>query len=139
MGTLDVSTAVDRVRLAIADYMDPEILSDDTITWILTSNNNNELAATKVAAGFILGALSRDAHSRLDKLEFYGSEVFENYLKYLKYVINNPASGAMVVKIYAAGINQAEVDANDKDTSIVHNPIPSYANNDYPWQAILKF
>ena len=125
MGTINYALAVDRVRLSIADYQDPEILDDTTIQAVLTKHGGNEAAATKECACFILGALSRQGRVRLDRIEQYGDS-FYSYLKYLKEVINNPvgAIGGSLGSIYAAGIDVEDIITNRTDTTVYQNLIP---------------
>lgn len=124
MGTLDLSTAVDRVRLTIADYNDPEILPDDTITYVLTKNSNNETAAAKECAIYILGALSHSGHQRLDRIEIWGSDRFNQYLTYLKQYINSPTSALNPVGFYVAGVDKQDVVDNILDSSVIQTRLP---------------
>ena len=64
MATLDLSTAVDRVRLIIGDTSDIEWLSDTEIEYALSSNNDNENAASKRCAQFILARMAYSGHER---------------------------------------------------------------------------
>lgn len=124
MATLDITKAVDRVRLAIADYVDPIILPDNTIQFYLDKNLGNEASTTRECAAFILAALSRQGRQRLDRIELFGSEVFNNYLKYLEKVINNPNGQYSLMGIYAGGVDVDDVVANCNDATIVHHSSP---------------
>lgn len=127
MAALDLTTAVDRVRLAIADYADPETLDDTTIQYVLTKHDDNETAATKECAMYILGMLSHNTRERVDRLEFFGSERFNNYLVYLKQVLMNPAM-FMTGGIYAGGVDVTDFNANASDVNTIQKEIPSYSN-----------
>ena len=126
MAALDLSLAVDRVRLAIADWNDPEILDDDVIEYVLTKNSNNESASIRECAMYILGTLVYDTHQRVDRLEFFGGK-FDNYLTYLQKTINNPAY-YQIAGVYAGGVDAADVAANVADTTTIVKEIPSYTN-----------
>jgi len=126
MATLDLSLAVDRVRLAIADWQDVPILPDSTIEYILEKNSNNESATIRECAMYILGTFVYDTHQRVDRLEFFGGK-FENYLTYLQKTINNPAF-YQIAGVYAGGIDVADVAANVADTDTIVKEIPSYSN-----------
>ena len=126
MAALDLSLAVDRVRLAIADWNDPEILDDDVIEYVLTKNSNNESASIRECAMYILGTLVYDTHQRVDRLEFFGGK-FDNYLTYLQKTINNPAY-YQIAGVYAGGVDVADVAANVADTTTIVKEIPSYSN-----------
>ena len=127
MAALDLSLAVDRVRLAIADWNDPEILDDDVIEYVLTKNYNNESASIRECAMYILGMLAHDTHQRVDRIEFWGNERFTQYLTYLQKTINNPAF-YQIAGVYAGGIDEADVAANVVDTNTIVKEIPSYSN-----------
>jgi len=124
---LDLENPVHRVRLNIADWSDLPVLSDDVIEYTLTQNAGNEAAASKICATYVLGILSQQTHERLDRIELWGSERFNNYMKYIKEFITSPIGGLFAnAGIYAAGIDRAEVEANNNDCTIIQNKIPSY-------------
>lgn len=127
MAALDLTTAVDRVRLAIADYADPEILDDATIQYVLTKHDDNETAATKECAMYILGMLAQSTHSRIDRIEMWGSERFNNYLVYLKQVLMNP-SMFLTGGIYAGGVDVTDFNTDASDVDNIQRQIPSYSN-----------
>ena len=124
MGTIDITQAVDRVTLNIADYTDPEILDDTTIQYYLDKNDGNEVATTRECAYIVLGALSRQGFARLDRIEIHGQEVFSSYLKYLQAVVNNPVETLRGGGIYAGGIDVADVIANNNDATTVQRRLP---------------
>lgn len=124
MATIDMNIPRDRVRLAIADTSDLPMLDNSTIDYVLTKNNNNEPASIKECAGYVLGILSQDTDSRLDRLQFYGAQAFTQYKAYLKEVINGTLGNNSFGGIYAAGIDKQDVLDNINDTSVVHNPLP---------------
>ncbi len=129
---LDLTEAKDRVRLAVADTQDIPIFPDDVYEYLLTKHDNNETAATKEAAYLILGQLSYNTHERLDRLEFFGNQSFEQYRLFIQDVIRNPSGALALAGIYVAGLDLAEAIANDEDTTIVHHFLPSYANQIEP-------
>ena len=131
MATIDITTSLGKLRLAIADYQDPVVFDDATLQAILDKNDGNEQAAIKEAASYMLGALSRQSRMRLDRIEIMGSEAFNNYLTYLKYTINNPA-GSMFANggIYVGGVDTTDFYDNRNDATVIQKRIPSY--NDCP-------
>lgn len=134
MGTIDITEAVDRVRLAIADYSDPEVLDDNTIQYYLDKNSGNEPASIRECAMLMLGALSRQGHVRVEKMEIWGSDNFNSYLKYLEKVILSPTGAYSVGGIYAGGTSKSDMAANWTDPDVVQHPIPSY---DSPYYNLL--
>lgn len=124
MGTIDVTEAVDRVRLGISDYSDPEILDDATIQYFLDKNSGNEPATIRECAMMILGALSRQGHIRIEKMEIWGSDNFNSYLKYLEKVILSPTGAYAVGGVYAGGIDVDDILANQNDGTVVQRRLP---------------
>jgi hypothetical protein len=125
MAVLDLTQAVDRVRLNVADYNDPVILTDAAIQHSLDSNNGNEGAATKQCAGWILGALSHNSRASLDRITIYSNEIFQQYLTYLKTVVNNPSNALSGFGgIYVGGMEVSDVLANNSDATLVQRRLP---------------
>lgn len=129
MAVIDLTKAEDRVRLACADTSDLPILTDAVYTYLLTKHSDNEVAATKEAAYLILGQLSTATRERLDRIEFYGNQKFEQYLVFIKEVIKNPNGYLNSAGIYAAGISISDIEANEDDPDIVKREIPNYEYN----------
>lgn len=124
MGTLDLTSAVDRVRLAVGDYQDLEIFPDSVYEYVLDKNADNEVASIKEMASLILGALSQSSsRCRLDRIEIY-SGTFEQYFKFLKEVIKNPTGAYSSAGIYAAGIYIEDVLDNQADQDVVQRRLP---------------
>lgn len=131
MAVLDlVGSAIDRIRLAIGDTLDIKWLTDEEIQYALDSNSSNEQAATKTAAQFILARMAYSGRERLDKLEFYGSDVFNQYMRFLKDVLNNSVYNA-TGGIFVAGMDLDDTRNNKLDTTIVQHKLPVYPYEDY--------
>lgn len=130
MATLDLNDPVDVVRLNIGDTSDVQTLQDAEIQFALDANNGNIAAATKQSAMYVLAKLSYGGHERLDKLEFWGSEVFNNYLAFIKQVINNPVF-AGTAGVYVAGMDIEDTRNNKLDTTVVQHKLPVYPYGDY--------
>lgn len=126
MATIDISTPVGRVRAAVGDFDDIPTLSDTVISAVLTQYGNSEPQAIKQCAMYILAALSREGHQRMDKLEVFGSEAFNNYLKFIKEVIKDPTSAYNNFLPYCAGMRVEDVTTNSKDVTLVHQYVPNY-------------
>ena len=129
MATLDLTSAVDRVRLNVGDYQDIEIFPDNVYEYVLTKNSDNEIAATKEMACLILGALSQSSsRQRLDRIEVY-KDTFAQYSQFLKEVIKNPTGNFSCPYIYAAGVYVDDVLANQADTTVVQRRLPIGGEN----------
>ena len=129
MGTLDLTEAVDRVRLAVGDYQDIEIFPDSVYEYVLDKNTNNEPASIREMASLILGALSQSSsRQRLDRIEVY-SDTFAQYLIFIKEVIKNPTGNYSSPYIYAAGVYTQDVLDNQADTTVVQKRLPIGGDN----------
>lgn len=130
MATIDPTVATDRIKLAVGDVSDIPYLTEEIYQYCLDIQNNNEPAATRMAAQMILAQLAYGSHQRLDKIEQWGSESFNNYLTYIKQVISNPSLNA-TGGVYVGGMNLVDVQANIQDTTIVQKRIINYPTDSY--------
>lgn len=87
---IDPASAVGKIRLRIGDFSDLPILPDLVIESALTDSDNNIPRAAALCAQYILGTLTAKTHRKLSNLEVWGSEHFEQYVKFLKLTILNP-------------------------------------------------
>lgn len=129
MAVLDLTLATDRVRLAVADTTDLPVFPTNVYEYLLSKHSNNETAAIKEAAYLILGQLTSKTRERLDRMEFWGNQSFEQYLKFIGEVIKNPNGYLNSAGVYAGGIDVADVEANQLDAAVVQRPIPSYESS----------
>lgn len=130
MATIDLSTPVGRIRAATGDWQDPVVLRDEDIEAVYTNSSENENQAIKTCAYYILATLARNGHERLDRIEIWGSDTFNNYLKYVEKVITNPAGGLGVggASIYAGGVDKEDFYNNLTDSTVINKRIPTYNN-----------
>lgn len=119
MPVIDPTTPIGRIRLAVSDFSDLPFLPDSVYTQTLLSKNGNETTAKQAIAGYILGILSLRGHTKLQYMEIHGNQVFEQYLKFLDRVINNPLSSG------ASPIPYSNV-ATDSYGNPVENPIVQF-------------
>lgn len=138
MATIDPSVAESRIRLACGDITDIPFLTDDVYTYCLSTQLGNENAATRMAAQLILAQLAYGTHERIGAVERYGSEAFNNYVKFIKQVITNPSYNA-IGGIYCAGVDLADVQANIQDATIVQKSIINYPANSYDDSSLNKY
>ena len=124
MAVIDLTTPIGRIRMAIGDFLDVPYLTDTQYQDMLDSNNQSENAVIQISAGYILMMLSFNTRCRLDRIETYGNQAFENYLKALKETIRNPAYGTVVPYIYAAGVYVEDVLSNQADAEVVQRRLP---------------
>lgn len=87
---LDPTTPVGMLRLRVGDYLDLPILPDIVYESALTECENNLPKATILCAQYILASLTHSVHQRLQAIEIYSNQRYENYLSFLKTTILNP-------------------------------------------------
>lgn len=104
MALIDPRSNVGRVRLRCADTGDLPFLSDDVIEVAIEDCSGNIPRAAALCAQYILGALTAKTRKRLNQIEVYGNEYFENYVKFLKLTILNPARMDMAPMPYSAAL-----------------------------------
>lgn len=88
---LDINTNVGRVRLRTGDFLALEYLPDAVYQQAIDDASGNLPQAAKVCATYILGMLSHKTRRRLNQLEVYGSEAFQQYKEFLLLTVKDPA------------------------------------------------
>lgn len=87
---LDPTSNIGKVRLRVGDFSDLPYLPDEVYQATLDDTSNNLPKSATIIAQYILGILSRKTHRKLQQLEVFGSDVFNQYLQFLKETILNP-------------------------------------------------
>lgn len=101
---IDPTSVIGKVRLRIADWSDIPLLPDEVIESAIEECSGSIPRAAALCANYILGILSAKTHKRLSQLEVWGAEHFENYVKFLKLTILNPARMDMAPMPYSAAL-----------------------------------
>lgn len=125
MFTNDPSNPLDRIRMTVGDTdEDNEYISDGWYYYYLTANSNNETLTAIEVAKKILSKFTSNTREKVDQVEIYGNEQFNNYLKWLKEFIESPSlSGLRSPVPYASGISKSDMRKNDADSDNVRPPI----------------
>lgn len=89
--TLDPTSDIGKLRLRVADYSDLPYLPDAVYQATLNDNAGNLPTTARVLATYILGMLAHKTHRRMNQLEVWGAEAFENYRKFLLLTVKDPA------------------------------------------------
>ncbi len=87
---LDPTTSVGKMRLRVGDYSDFPMMPDEVYVSALEDCQSNVPRACVLVATYILASLTGQTHQRMVQIEVYGSEWFDNYLRFVKAVILNP-------------------------------------------------
>lgn len=116
--TNDPNNPIDRVRLTVGDVDTiNEYLSDNWYQYFLTKNSNNEILASIDCAKAILAHFTSNGHEKIDQVEIWGKDQFDNYLKWLKDFIENPSlSGIRSPVPYAGGISKSDIRENNANS-----------------------
>lgn len=101
MTTIDPTTSLGKLRLKVGDISDLPLLPDIVYTQTLADNNDNINSSALTIAGYILAILSQRSHEKLSFVEVWGAEAYNNYLSFLKTVIQNPFMSGSVAYAYA--------------------------------------
>ena len=122
--TNDPNSATDRVRNLVGDTDNSnEYLSDSWYTYYLTQNSDNERLAAVEAAKSILANFTSSTRARLDQLEVYENQQFDQYLQWLKNFIENPSlSGILSPVPYMGGLSDSDMRSNNLVTD--NNTVP---------------
>lgn len=90
MALIDPQTNIGKIRLRAGDWSDLEMLPDSVYQSTLDDTNNNVPKSAVIIAQYILAMLTRKTDRKLQQLEVFGSQVFEQYLEFLKLTILSP-------------------------------------------------
>lgn len=116
MAVIDYSTDIGKLRCRTADVSDLPYLPDQVYASVLAEKSGNMNAAVVALSSMILGQLAFKTHRKLQQLEVFGAEAFENYSKFLIMTIKDPAFMNIAPIPYGSG------------TDNVH-PLIEFANN----------
>ena len=122
--TNDPNNPIDRVRIRVGDT-DPlnEYVTDTWYSYYLTENNNNETLTAIDIAKLIIVQFTGSTREKVDQVEIWGNDKFDNYLEWLKDFIENPSlSGLGSPSPYASGISISDMDSYKEDSDV--NSIP---------------
>lgn len=88
---LDLSNPVSLMRLRCGDTRDLPILPDEVYESALAEKKNNLKQASLLCCQYILAQLSFKTHQRMNLLEVWGNEAFEQYMQYVMLVVRDPS------------------------------------------------
>lgn len=90
MTIIDPSTPLGKIRLRVGDWQSLPILPDSVILSALEDCQDNIPRASSLCAQYVLATLTHCTHRKLANLEVWGSEKFDNYVRFIKLTILNP-------------------------------------------------
>lgn len=137
MATLDpINSAIDRVRLTVADTGDISLVTGNTTpdaiySYYIDLCNGNEWLAAKKIAFVILGNLARDSSiSRIDVLSVDNRKAYENYKDFLMKLAYDPRTSLDIAQVYGGGISKLDMEANNTDDDVVARPTFTYPDDE---------
>ena len=101
---IDPTTNVGKLRLKVGDIQDMPILPDVVYTQTLTDNQDNINRSAQTIAGYIAAILSQRTREKLSFIEIYGSDVYKNYMDFIKQIMTNPNISGVSPIPYAGGV-----------------------------------
>lgn len=128
---LDLTKAVDRIRITVGDINDLQYFPDSVYQQILDANNQNEKQSALQAAQYILGMLSGSGfRERAAQYEVYGREAVQSYMDFLNAFITGKNSQMVgTAGMYAGGISVQDVNDNILNTDNVLVDLPTLGEN----------
>lgn len=125
MATLDLTKAVDRIRLKIGDTNDLQFFPDAVYQQVLDTNNQDEAKTALDMAQYIYGMLcGRGYRERLGQIEIYGREAVQSYKNFLEtFILGGGKNAVFNANVYAGGISKADMAANDANPDV--NGVPA--------------
>lgn len=136
---IDLSSKVGQLRLECGDVLDLPFMSDAEYTYILSKHGDVVKDSVVDALYAILARLSLQTRERLDRLEFFGNQRFEQYVQFLKDKIaelTGQGNGRIAenIAVYAGGISAADAAAYAADTDLIqYQPPFTDTSSDTTW------
>lgn len=113
---IDMTSPIGRIRMKVGDTADVPILPDNVYEYYLEENKGNERATIREVAYVILGTLTQNTRKRMDRIETFGQQSFDQYLKFIQQVINNPlaslTSSGEFCGGYVGGVSKSDFTKN---------------------------
>lgn len=133
---VNLATPEGQLRFEVGDTMDVPIMSDAEYTYILSKHSNIVADSVLDALYAILARMSFKTRQRLDRIEFYGNQAFEQYMKFVEDKIKQIQGIGFVANnfnVYAGGMSKQDAAnyAADSDLIQFKNPLDKCQDNFY--------
>ena len=135
---IDLNSAVGQLRLETGDVSDIPVLSDAEYTYILSQHNDVVKDSVIDALYAVLARLSYNTDQRLDRIQFWGSQSFEQYKTFVQDKIKNLTGVGILankISVYAGGISKTDAEKYSTDDDLIQfsNPFDSCSNTTLRW------
>lgn len=115
-----LTNPVDALRLEFGDVdQDFPRMSDESYMYYLTQHFDKPNRLRREIGMAILAALSAGVRERSGQEERYGSEEFNNYLKWLNLKVSGSALSGICPLIYVGGVDRAIVDYYENNPDFI--------------------
>lgn len=133
---IDLNTPVGQLRLETGDVGDIVILSDDEYSYILSKHGNIVKDSVIDALYAVLARLSFKTRERLDRIEFFGNQSYEQYKTFVENKIKQLSGIGFVANnfsVYAGGISVEDKSKYAADADLIQwrNPLE---NDEFDWE-----
>ena len=133
---IDLNTPVGQLRLETGDVGDIVILSDAEYSYILSKYGNSVKDSVIDALYAVLARLSFKTRERLDRIEYFGNQSYEQYKTFVENKIkqlNGTGFVASNFNVYAGGISVEDAEKYKSDSDLIqwHNPLE---NDNFDWE-----
>ena len=122
---LDPATPLGKIRLRIGDWQSLPILPDSVIQGALDDCQGNVPRAASLCAQYVLGTLTAKTHRKLAQIEVWGSEQFDNYVKFIKLTILNPHNMSIAPIPYSGSTQDHPLIVFTADWNAAYSPRPA--------------
>lgn len=119
---LNLNTLEGQLRLETGDVSDVAVMSDAEYTYILSQHNNVVKDSVLDALYAILARLAYNTDQRLDRIQFWGSQSYEQYKSFVEGKIKQIQGIGFVANnfnVYAGGISKEDAANYAADTDLV--------------------
>lgn len=119
---IDLNTSVGQLRLETGDVADVPVMSDAEYTYILSQHNNIVKDSVLDALYAILARLAYNTDQRLDRIQFWGSQSYEQYKQFVEGKIKQIQGIGFVANnfnVYAGGLSKQDAADYKADTDLI--------------------
>lgn len=135
---VNLNTPEGQLRLETGDVSDIPVMSDAEYTYILSQHDNIVKDSVLDALYAILARLSYKTDQRLDRIQFWGSQSYEQYKSFVEGKIKQIQGIGIVANnfnIYAGGISKTDAAAYKADADLIQwqNPFDKCDDEALRW------
>ena len=100
---IDPTTDLGKLRLRTGDTGDLPYLNDNIYLTTLSDSSGNLNQTARICSMYILAILSKDTRQRLQMVELYGNQAYDQYKSYLTMLYKDPTFNSSCPIPYTGG------------------------------------